>query len=88
MCASSAGEDVEHLLVTWGFERDRWIMMDYMASGWGNMEACARRGRWHCCGKRWKSQCDGGGGQTCNILDREVVAEKEGFVVYIWGANG
>ena len=28
VCDSGAGDDVEHLLVTWEFERDRWVMAD------------------------------------------------------------
>ena len=48
MCESGAGEDVEHLLVTYGeFERDRWVLGDEVSrgldSGWLNMEECARR---------------------------------------------
>ena len=31
------------------------------------------------------SDSAGGGGRMCNVLDREVVEEKEEFVV--WGAN-
>ena len=62
MCVSSAGEDVEHLLVNCGeFERDRWVLMDEV-SGIVEVEEYARRlsviavgkrcggSKWH----RWK----------------------------------
>ena len=89
---TDAGEDAENLLLICGkFERDRWVLADEASKilGWRNMDEGAKRERWLALGKRcgWsKYHCGGGGGLMSYVLDKEVVVERERFVV--WRANG
>ena len=96
MCERDAGEDVEHLLVKCGgFERDRLVLTDEVSRIVEAREWLEEYGR--VCkeikvalllGKKFK-----GIGNTVMrmegmyyVLDRELVADKEGVVV--WRANG